>query len=1009
MAANADEETHVAATMALAVEELVQAMQLPACISRNVQKHCDRIAELLAEADRSVLSVAANDTVLGVTASRDVSFEFMPPDGVRAVGSCPLRTTPASRPLVLDVLLDLPAAIFQAKDYLDRRVHVRRALYLQHAQQTLSSCYHVTVADDPLLPSLTLTCLLPSPFAPIGQRPLTAIRILTGLPRDLFIPRRIAPQRNAIRQPDPTLPTPAYNQTVLHMQFAGEHVAFLTDRHERCPGLAEAGCLTRIWMAHRHLLRDQRYKSVTGFAIDCLLAYLFDTGRIIGAMSPFQMFRALLTFLRDTPDLAVAVGAVNDDEGYALSQFQAAFPVTLVGPCGRCNLLYDVSRITYDRIRHEADVTLQSATFANTFLTPVPSHLKFDARVRVRCADADPERVHAVLSQAYTDRVTFVDVVDVSQGCIDIGLLLNASEASRDMDKGPATTDVNGSAQFRQFWGAPAELRRFRDGSIMETVVWNRDSNDQHHSSVLLEIARHILHRHVGIVSDQVMLTSSRDLDGVVALNKVAPGEHDASVVHGAFQRLSETLRSLEDLPLTVRTITCSHPSMRQTWPVPIEAVNEHADVDPMVFHDMLPVVVQFESSSRWPEDLSAIARIKSAVHIRMAATLQEQGVPATAFLMATLCWIDGVAFRVEIFHAREIAIRRAERDFPGVSKTIDPDANARDLVVMERDLVQLPLIGSDLRALTQRYPVMAQTCRLARRWLAAHQVDPWMMSEVAIDLTVAYVFLHPAPFVVPSSSLCGFLRWLTLLTSFDWANSVLVVDFHGDLTMEQRQKMEESLARKDIAMRIGTYRDVSASMWATPPAAELARIVRLASSSLSHLMALVESSEPVPSSSWKTTFRTPTSRADLVINLNRHFVPYPDDTLFPAKKEAKRVAKRFKAAVPSAETVRKRIQQLSAGVNAVELLVGDLRAAFDGVATFRYDRFGGDVVVGVLDARVKGAQRRIRSRTSLAYMQPAPGDGERVELNADQVAYDIRRLGDGIVTQVVVARSTRQ
>lgn len=35
-------------------------------------------------------------------------------------------------------------------------------------------------------------------------------------------------------------------------------------------------------------------------------------------------------------------------------------------------------------------------------------------------------------------------------------------------------------AQFRALWGSRAELRRFKDGAIVEAVVWTTDVSQRH-------------------------------------------------------------------------------------------------------------------------------------------------------------------------------------------------------------------------------------------------------------------------------------------------------------------------------------------------------------------------------------------------------------------------------------------------------------------------------------------------------------------------------------------------
>ena len=80
-----------------------------------------------------------------------------------------------------------------------------------------------------------------------------------------------------------------------------------------------------------------------------------------------------------------------------------------------------------------------------------------------------------------------------------IGLVFNPETFRRAVDTGPAA-DSPQSASFRNFWGGRAELRRFADGSILESVVWNRPPAQAH--LIVEDIAAFTLERHGGVSAD---------------------------------------------------------------------------------------------------------------------------------------------------------------------------------------------------------------------------------------------------------------------------------------------------------------------------------------------------------------------------------------------------------------------------------------------------------------------------------------------------------------------------
>ena len=95
-----------------------------------------------------------------------------------------------------------------------------------------------------------------------------------------------------------------------------------------------------------------------------------------------------------------------------------------------------------------------------------------------------------------------------------------------------------------------------------------------------------------------------------------------------------------------------------------------------------------------------------------------------------------------------------------------------------------------------QQYPSYSSTVRLAKRWISAQMLDQFILSE-ALELVVAHLFLHPAPYSVTATPQTGFLRFLKLLSTHDWKTDPLIVNLNGELNSEYRAC--RSLRRKPI------------------------------------------------------------------------------------------------------------------------------------------------------------------------------------------------------------------
>ena len=83
--------------------------------------------------------------------------------------------------------------------------------------------------------------------------------------------------------------------------------------------------------------------------------------------------------------------------------------------------------------------------------------------------------------------------------------------------------------------------------------------------------------------------------------------------------------------------------------------------------------------------------------------------------------------------------------------------------------------------SLHQQYTAYGNGVRLCKRWAAAHLLSNHL-SEEAIELVVARLFVCPAPCAVPGSAVCVLLRFLNLIAHFDWASEPLIVNLNHEL-----------------------------------------------------------------------------------------------------------------------------------------------------------------------------------------------------------------------------------
>ncbi len=289
-------------------------------------------------------------------------------------------------------------------------------------------------------------------------------------------------------------------------------------------------------------------------------------------------------------------------------------------------------------------------------------------------------------------------------------LRLDVDNAFRALDKGPAAEDAPAAARFRAFWGAKAELRRFQDGSILETLDWTEDA--RRGADLCEVIAEHALTQHwpfqescaEGVAVGTQLSRALADLDAQEQARThtaVASPEAAFKALLGAFDRLSSRLRKLQ-LPLGVRGVAPADAALRyssaalpRAHPLAFgpddgarhavlraaaaaaEATIEQQQqgrkrrreegevgaVSRLV--DAVDVVLQIEASGQWPEDADAIARTKTAFYVQLAETLDKAHKGAQRCVAARDCvevLMEGFAFRLVLRVDRERAVMLTPR-----------------------------------------------------------------------------------------------------------------------------------------------------------------------------------------------------------------------------------------------------------------------------------------------------------------------------------------------------------
>ena len=448
------------------------------------------------------------------------------------------------------------------------------------------------------------------------------------------------------------------------------------------------------------------------------------------------------------------------------------------------------------------------------------------------------------------NRAKVVQVSPIAaSNALAIGIILEAANVTRIIEAGPPSDQAVASETFRKLWREKSELRRFKDGSITETVVWDI-ARPEEATLIPSQICLWLVERHFGPDMDVRSITS--DLGWLKILQIPDSAREAVSVARSerlgfrpmieAYEDLYKILKSVDgELPLSILQVTPSSELLRYSSvfvPHPVD-VNRHPTAPECVkYIPRAEIVMQFESSPRWPQDLNAIQKVKLALLEKVARILiaQRRGTRANVVLDVGASDIEdqaalevllpqGVAFSIRIYHDREhTLLERALEEDPRVFGTSMPQPSrhsvAPALANYTRRFVHFPQHHSSISPLHHRYPSFSSATRLLKRWCAAHMLSLHLRGE-AIELLMASIYLEPGTFQSPASAPAGFMRAIRQLASWDWRALPLLVPVftaaRDDVTPTVRVRFpvnERLIAEEAFSVLRARDKEISRGAW---------------------------------------------------------------------------------------------------------------------------------------------------------------------------------------------------
>ncbi|OWF47935.1 nucleolar protein 6-like [Mizuhopecten yessoensis] len=1002
-------------------------------------------------------------------------FQFLPPAEVKMVGSF-LSNTCVKPNVTLDISVTMPVECLQSKDNLNQRYLRKRALYLAVLAKHLRKKEEV---ED-----LHFTYLHGSHYKPIlilkvkgdTGKPVT-VHLHVIAEEGLFKLNRFHINKNNVRkqwyrgetedvEEGDQPATPLYNMEVLSDLTLTQNNDHLTNTLGDSQGIREGIYLLKVWLRQREL--DMGYGGFSGYILSMYVAYLLSKRRLNKMMSSYQVFRNTLLNLSKSEWTTEGITSCEDGEDSQrplLSNFLETFDVVFVDVTGYFNICACMNKSCYNRVHYEAgkamllleDHSLDS--FSLFFMTPLPFLRKFDNVFHIRdlscletsvtkfdladramdlggdvVATVTPSLI-SVLQRALDRRITLLQVKQEStpqwsinddpptpgsQGQITVGVLLNPDTCTSVIEKGPPA-DSPEAEDFRSFWGEKSELRRFKDGSICEAVVWMQASNEiSIKRTVCSEAVKHILLRQAGIPAESICYIGHQ-LDPLLYLPArskagfrcYGTGEEETIAVTRTYDSLCKILRNLKDLPLTINSIQGTSPAFRYTEvfpPLPATAPSQLMEADdtfqcpkptkPTPPHiPVLKIVCMMEGSGKWPDEIEPFRRLKAAFHIALGKILSNEH---KLVVRTTPGYVDvkknNYIFRVELAYTREIALIKSHRTPEGMMKMRDTSES----IQLEKEIVALPKLTSTLHGVQQQHNTFSGAVRLAKRWVSSQLLVDHIRDE-ALELMVAQLYIAPNPFSVPNSPLVGFLRFLHLLSHHDWSRTPLLVNLNQEFTAGDYAEISSTFSndRKTLPlMFISTPGDKLSSHWTTgsPTAPILQRLILLAKESLKVLESQLNSSQIQAATDFKQIFRPPMDIYDVIIHLRQRMVP----------RQNQAVDINNETTIPLYLTDRPSTVMPVYEFDPVQLYLSELRAVYSDYALFFCDRYGGNLI-GVLwkpQAFDKSpfSVNRIAGKMPILLDTDKSSDIQTIG-NIEAILEDFQVLGGGLVSKVEIKK----
>ncbi|KAI1006142.1 U3 small nucleolar RNA-associated protein 22 [Podosphaera aphanis] len=973
---------------------------------------------------------------------------YKKPSKVNVIGSYALKTMVKSKSAYcIDMIVVMPSSIFQEKDYLNYRYFYKRAFYLACIAAGLESniskdcSYRYEYSNGNNLHPILVATFNQTKSESVD--PVFEIRIIPAAPNNLFPTAKIRLDKNSIRHKDEPpasgkkrVPTPFYNSSLSSDCNFESYLKLLHTSTKTSSSFQDACILGRVWLRQRGFSSRIDGGGFGHFEWSAITALLLKGGGpkdqpvLLSGYSSYQMFKAVLQFIASKE---LASRAFIYQAADIVIQSSNA-PIFYDGPRDH-NILYKMSPWSYDILRNEAKVTLETLNnndggfgqFESTFILKISQPLlRFDCRFLIspgpKTLKTYPgdhtthtryfcHKLYDLLQQGLMERVSLIHIEEPSpiswstkltrpttpDQTISVSVMFDPINIGRLVDHGPSAEESAKATKFRKFWGEKAELRRFKDGRILESLVWSPNPT----YSLFESIVTYIISRHFDSETSRSLTFVGGEFEKL--LPNVDLGLAPFEALREAFNTLQSQIHNIEGLPLQLRQLSALDSQLR------------YASVKPPLFgpgkflEKPAEVLLQFEASGKWPDDLVAIQRTKAAFLLKISGLLEGSdgifgtrvGLENESYPLQNCAFLDviyqsGPVFRLRIHHDREQTLLEKKSKEKTITQEEREEAVSA-LSVYRKTCIQLPLLTQSISTHCTRFPLLSPTIRLVKLWFDSHMLRRHVSDEL-IELIVARTFLQPYPWQAPSSLMTAYLRTILFLSKWDWRSTPLAIDFSGAMTkdelgsvntrLEAWRKIDPNLNKTVLVVASNHDKTGTAFSDRHPSKMIAARMTALARSACKVVKEEAYLLKPI------LLFTTSTSEYDFVLHLSKDFTAKPS--------EEKGKNSKFKNLEIQSEASVSNI-----GYEAVQLFLAELEALYSDHIIFFHNSFSGSIITAIWNPQsISPRSFKVNLSYSTKILKNKENTTDMIVINKPAILAEIARLGGDMVKRIQIEKS---